>query len=522
VVTIGAISTAAWLAWTPPAGGVAALWSGPALAALAACMALTVVNLLLRWFRWHYLVRRFTRHITTRDSLAVYLATLPAILTPFFLGELVRVLILRRQSHGRVAHLTWVWVIERVMDAAVLSWFLLLATHFVLGLAALPALVGVGALLFHQLLTDRSRGPVGTGAITLQTLAVTVAAWALPIVALVVTTSVCARPIRVATGVRAFTAGTLSGGVSGLPLGVAITGWTEIRELESAEVPPSGAVLGVLVHRIGTSWFAVAFGVAAFRLSRRRLAALMRGHGGGHFDQLAHEYEAQIPEHVRERLLAKKAGLICAQLRAMNIRAGATGLDVGCGQGSYVTALASAGYRVYGTDSSAGQLRRANAGQAPADVTWAQADAQELPYKDATFDFVYSVNAFHHLPTPAAQVRALAEVVRVLRTGGVFVLHEINTQNPVFRLYMSYLFPLHRQIDEGTEHWILPTRLPAVAGASWAVERQYFTFLPDFVPQTVQRWLRGAERALERSFLRRYSAHYQACLIRDPDGAGPA
>lgn len=44
-------------------------------------------------------------------------------------------------------------------------------------------------------------------------------------------------------------------------------------------------------------------------------------------------------------------------------------------------------------------------------------DAQELPYRDGLFDFVFSLNAFEHIPDP---LRALNEVSRVLRAGGVF------------------------------------------------------------------------------------------------------
>jgi len=101
----GAVSTALWIsaAHVPDPARVA-LSSGAWLA-LAFCAALTTVNLMLRWFRWHFLIRRFTRQLGTRDSLAVYLATLPAIVTPFFVGELSRVLILRRQSGARASHL---------------------------------------------------------------------------------------------------------------------------------------------------------------------------------------------------------------------------------------------------------------------------------------------------------------------------------------------------------------------------------------------------------------------------------
>jgi SAM-dependent methyltransferase len=46
----------------------------------------------------------------------------------------------------------------------------------------------------------------------------------------------------------------------------------------------------------------------------------------------------------------------------------------------------------------------------------AQMDATRMTFGDGSFDFVYSVDVFEHLPDPAA---ALAEVERVLRPGGV-------------------------------------------------------------------------------------------------------
>ena len=212
-----------------------------------------------------------------------------------------------------------------------------------------------------------------------------------------------------------------------------------------------------------------------------------------HFDVIAHEYEEQIPRHIRERLLAKKIALMRASVAAAGIGGGAAGLDLGCGQGWYLGALSGLGFRMHGIDYSAGhrKLRERRPGNADGRSRLRlrlsrQADAQALPFPDGSFDFAYSINAFHHLPSRAAQERAVREIVRVLRPGGVFILHEINTQNPVFRLYVGYLFPLIKQIDEGTERWILPSELPPAPGATWTPELQYFTFTPDFVPIALQ------------------------------------
>lgn len=510
VAVVGTISTALWLGAARLPIGRLPIFSGAVLASLALCLTLTTLNLAARWFRWQFLIRRFTRTVATRDSAIIYLATLPAIVTPFFVGELARVLILRRSAGTRVSHLTWVWIIERAMDAAVLLGFLLLVLAPGWGWLALPLLAGLVLLVFRLLLEDHGARPVLAAGLT--ALFMTVVAWVLPVLALHGTLHLVAHAAPLETATRAFSAGTLFGGVTGLPLGVSITGSTMINELVVSGVAAEAAVLAILVHRLGTAWYAVALGLASFLLWRRRLGAMLRRNGPGHFDDIAHAYEDEIPKHVRDGLLAKKIGFIRQHLDARGIRPGARGLDLGCGQGWYLAEMARAGYIMKGVDFSGGQLRQAAAGGVDGGLV--QADARRLPFADSSFDFVYSINAFHHVGPPADQALAFSEVARVLRPGGSFVLHEINTRNPAFRVYVGYLFPLFKQIDEGTEHWILPSALPPVSGASWQPRVDYFTFTPDFVPRSLQGPLGRLERFLERSALRCWSAHYQACLVK--------
>ena len=54
-----------------------------------------------------------------------------------------------------------------------------------------------------------------------------------------------------------------------------------------------------------------------------------------------------------------------------------------------------------------------------------QADAAALPFPDCTFSSAISVLMLHHLTTPELQDRAFAEILRVLRPGGVFLALEI-------------------------------------------------------------------------------------------------
>ncbi|HMG26189.1 MAG TPA: class I SAM-dependent methyltransferase [Acidimicrobiia bacterium] len=81
-------------------------------------------------------------------------------------------------------------------------------------------------------------------------------------------------------------------------------------------------------------------------------------------------------------------------------------LDVGCGEG----ALAAARPGVIGLDRSPTML-------AAAPPPTALGDAVALPFPDACFGAVVTVNVLYHLPEPA---RAIEEARRVLRRGGIF------------------------------------------------------------------------------------------------------
>jgi ubiquinone/menaquinone biosynthesis C-methylase UbiE len=96
-------------------------------------------------------------------------------------------------------------------------------------------------------------------------------------------------------------------------------------------------------------------------------------------------------------------------------------LEIGCGTGTLLTALARSGPAVeaIGIDPDAASLRRARrkAGRAGLDIRYEQAYAGALPLPDSSVDRVLSSLMLHHL-TPDEHARALREVRRVLRPGG--------------------------------------------------------------------------------------------------------
>jgi ubiquinone/menaquinone biosynthesis C-methylase UbiE len=59
-------------------------------------------------------------------------------------------------------------------------------------------------------------------------------------------------------------------------------------------------------------------------------------------------------------------------------------------------------------------------------ITFQQMDASKLDFADASFDLVSISNSLHHLPDPCL---TLAEMVRVLKPGGHFIVYEMYTDH---------------------------------------------------------------------------------------------
>ena len=94
------------------------------------------------------------------------------------------------------------------------------------------------------------------------------------------------------------------------------------------------------------------------------------------------------------------------------LRGDETVLDVGCGNGAYLGALAQRGHRglVVGMDLSAGMLAAARTRSSDAQLMLG--DAQTLPFADATFDVVLAMHMLYYLPDRPLGIRELRRVTR--------------------------------------------------------------------------------------------------------------
>lgn len=104
-----------------------------------------------------------------------------------------------------------------------------------------------------------------------------------------------------------------------------------------------------------------------------------------------------------------------AALRAQQLRAGMAVLDVGCGIGDDVRAIAnivgSAG-RAVGVDASTEMVDEARARGVPQNAEFLAASSDALPFESATFDACRAERVFQHLSDPDATARELHRVLR--------------------------------------------------------------------------------------------------------------
>jgi SAM-dependent methyltransferase len=144
------------------------------------------------------------------------------------------------------------------------------------------------------------------------------------------------------------------------------------------------------------------------------------------FDPAIAAHYQHDPERDRLETWARLEGIRTRELLSRFLPATpAVVLDIGGARGAYALPLAQEGYEVHLIDPYMPHVEAATtASAAQADTPLASVavgDARELPFADASADAVLLLGPLYHLPAADDRARALAEAVRVLRSGGVLL-----------------------------------------------------------------------------------------------------
>jgi SAM-dependent methyltransferase len=106
-------------------------------------------------------------------------------------------------------------------------------------------------------------------------------------------------------------------------------------------------------------------------------------------------------------------------------------LDVGCGRGEIALYLGRMGAKVYGIDYSEAAIKicRHNLNKEKKSiqklVNFRKADCTSLPFPADTFGCIFLLDVVEHI-TPEQLNTSLAQVNRVLKTGGLLIIHTNN------------------------------------------------------------------------------------------------
>ncbi|MEP6977191.1 MAG: class I SAM-dependent methyltransferase [Thermoleophilia bacterium] len=151
------------------------------------------------------------------------------------------------------------------------------------------------------------------------------------------------------------------------------------------------------------------------------------------------------PRHMR--LTARPGGRPFSRYVDFDGLAGKQVLEVGCGSGIAVQLFAEAGADVTAVDLTpwAVETTRTRLEAFALEGTVLEADGEQLPFGDGSFDLVFSWGVIHHT---SDMERALGELVRVCRPGGRVVLMLYHRHSLFFISYraLARFLPVARRL----------------------------------------------------------------------------
>lgn len=126
-------------------------------------------------------------------------------------------------------------------------------------------------------------------------------------------------------------------------------------------------------------------------------------------------------------------------------------LDVGCGAGLISRELSKMGFQVCGIDFSSEAI---NLGRSENhEINFQHASIYKLPFSSETFDIIICLGVFQTVTYPE---RALVEMTRVLKKGGILIMRTLNIlslsffkskkNNPSYNFYNPFL--LKKEIEK--------------------------------------------------------------------------
>ena len=264
-------------------------------------LSLSLLNYLLRFFKWQYFLVRINVRIPWRESLAVFIAGFSMTVSPGKLGELLKCYLLKDSRNIPVSRTSPVVVAERITDLISMIFIaiigLLLVQHRGAMIAVGAGIVFVLAIMIF-LLWEKAFGFLTnilcrikkvekrresfekfhrncSSLLDLKSLLIAVPlgilSWgAEALVLCLVSISLGIEPgLSVGLALLAHSAGTIAGAVSMIPGGLGLTEIT-IGAILISVMPEADAAVTTIIMRFATLWFAVILGIIVLGIIKKK------------------------------------------------------------------------------------------------------------------------------------------------------------------------------------------------------------------------------------------------------------
>jgi ubiquinone/menaquinone biosynthesis C-methylase UbiE len=157
-----------------------------------------------------------------------------------------------------------------------------------------------------------------------------------------------------------------------------------------------------------------------------------------------------------------------------------TALELGCGTGYFTKEIAKTGANIVAIDISPELLAIAKNNVPYTNVSFVEENAYNMTFEDCRFDYITGSSVLHHLDIG----KAISEIYRVLKKGGIIAFTEPNMMNPQIALQKNIPYIKRKLGDSPDEtaffRWKI-ARLLRNQGFS-KVEVKTFDFLHPAVP----------------------------------------
>lgn len=159
------------------------------------------------------------------------------------------------------------------------------------------------------------------------------------------------------------------------------------------------------------------------------------------------------------RALAQEFLEIRSLRRRVNVEKHKVILELGCGNGTGTKLIKKYFHpkQLYAIDVDPHQIELAQKRIRDKSITFEEADAEKLPYKNESIDIVFDFSVIYHIDN---WKNALKEIKRVLKPGGQFILEDLSVDSlghdfgRVFRRLFMHTYKRPYKRDEFFEYFV--------------------------------------------------------------------